>query len=108
MHIAVIALDNILLDRLQGTAFPAFGQLFITASSSHTAARGQIYFQGRIRQNRRSDIPAIHQDVLGLGLKEAKELVEAAPKALKEGVSKAEAEEIKAKLEEAGAKIELK
>ncbi|MBQ8931192.1 MAG: ribosomal protein L7/L12, partial [Ruminiclostridium sp.] len=40
--------------------------------------------------------------------KEAKELVEAAPKALKEGVSKAEAEEIKAKLEEAGAKIELK
>ena len=48
------------------------------------------------------------KDVLGLGLKEAKERVEAAPKALKEGVSKAEAEEIKAKLEEAGAKIELK
>ena len=48
------------------------------------------------------------KDVLGLGIKEAKELVEAAPKALKEGVSKAEAEEIKAKLEEAGAKIELK
>ena len=48
------------------------------------------------------------KDVLGLGLKEAKELVEAAPKALKEGVSKAEPEEIKAKLEEAGAKIELK
>ena len=48
------------------------------------------------------------KDVLGLGLKEAKELVEASPKALKEGVSKAEAEEIKAKLEEAGAKIELK
>ncbi len=48
------------------------------------------------------------KDVLGLGLKEAKELVEAAPKALKEGASKAEAEEIKAKLEEAGAKIELK
>ena len=48
------------------------------------------------------------KDVLGLGLKEAKELVEAAPKTLKEGVSKAEAEEIKAKLEEAGAKIELK
>lgn len=48
------------------------------------------------------------KDVLGLGLKEAKELVEAAPKALKEAVSKAEAEEIKAKLEEAGAKIELK
>lgn len=48
------------------------------------------------------------KDVLGLGLKEAKELVEAAPKALKEGVSKAEAEELKAKLEEAGATIEIK
>ena len=48
------------------------------------------------------------KDACGLGLKEAKELVEAAPKALKEGVSKAEAEELKAKLEEAGAKIELK
>ena len=48
------------------------------------------------------------KDICGLGLKEAKELVEAAPKALKEGVAKAEAEEIKAKLEEAGATIELK
>lgn len=48
------------------------------------------------------------KDAMGLGLKEAKELVEAAPKALKEGVSKSEAEELKAKLEEAGAKIELK
>ena len=48
------------------------------------------------------------KDICGLGLKEAKELVESAPKALKEGVAKAEAEEIKAKLEEAGAKVELK
>ena len=48
------------------------------------------------------------KDVCGLGLKEAKEIVEAAPKAIKEGVAKAEAEELKAKLEEAGAKIELK
>ncbi|MBP5605452.1 MAG: 50S ribosomal protein L7/L12 [Ruminiclostridium sp.] len=48
------------------------------------------------------------KDVCGLGLKEAKELVESAPTAIKEGASKAEAEEIKAKLEEAGAKVELK
>ena len=48
------------------------------------------------------------KDICGLGLKEAKELVEAAPKAIKEGVAKAEAEELKAKLEEAGAKVELK
>jgi len=48
------------------------------------------------------------REITGLGLKEAKDLVEAAPKPLKEGVSKAEAEEFKKKLEEAGAKVELK
>ena len=48
------------------------------------------------------------KDALGLGLKEAKEVVESAPKALKEGVSKAEAEELKTKLEGAGATIEIK
>ena len=48
------------------------------------------------------------REITGLGLKEAKDLVEAAPKALKEGVAKAEAEEFKKKLEEAGAKVELK
>ncbi len=48
------------------------------------------------------------KDIAGLGLKEAKDLVEAAPKAVKEGVSKEEAEEIKSKLEEAGAKVEIK
>ncbi len=46
--------------------------------------------------------------ITGLGLKEAKELVEAGGKAVKEGVSKDEAEEIKKKLEEAGAEVELK
>ena len=46
--------------------------------------------------------------ITGLGLKEAKDLVESAPKAVKEAVSKAEAEEIKGKLEEAGATVELK
>ncbi|MFT4938885.1 MAG: large subunit ribosomal protein L7/L12 [Paraglaciecola sp.] len=44
----------------------------------------------------------------GLGLKEAKDVVESAPKAIKEGVSKAEAEELKKTLEEAGAEVELK
>ena len=48
------------------------------------------------------------REITGLGLKEAKDLVEAAPKPLKEGVSKAESEEMKKKLEEAGAKVELK
>ncbi len=46
--------------------------------------------------------------ITGLGLKEAKDLVEAAPKAVKEGVNKADADKIKAQLEAAGAKVELK
>ncbi len=48
------------------------------------------------------------KEITGLGLKESKELVESTPKAVKEGASKADAEEIKKKLEEAGAKVELK
>lgn len=48
------------------------------------------------------------RELTGLGLKEAKDLVEAAPKVVKEGVSKEEAEEVKAKLEEAGAKVTIK
>ena len=48
------------------------------------------------------------KEVTGLGLKEAKDLVDNAPKAVKEKVSKAEADELKAKLEEAGATVELK
>ena len=57
-----------------------------------------------------SKMPVIKavKEITGLGLKESKELVEAAPKAIKEAVAKAEAEEIKAKLEAAGATVELK
>jgi large subunit ribosomal protein L7/L12 len=48
------------------------------------------------------------RELTGLGLKEAKEMVESAPKPIKEGVSKEEAEDVKKKLEEAGAKVEVK
>ena len=53
-------------------------------------------------------IKVVREVVSGLGLKEAKELVEGAPKPIKEGVSKDEAEELKKKFEEAGAKVEIK
>ena len=55
-------------------------------------------------------IPVIKvaREITSLGLKEAKDLVEAAPKAVREGVAKKEAEDLKKKLEEAGAKVELK
>lgn len=57
--------------------------------------------------NRINVIKAV-REITGLGLKEAKELVEGAPKTVKESAPKAEAEELKKKLEEAGAKVELK
>jgi len=57
--------------------------------------------------NKVSAIKAV-REITGLGLKEAKDLVEAAPKAVKEGLSKADADAAKKKLEEAGAKVELK
>jgi len=53
-------------------------------------------------------IKAVREVVSGLGLKEAKDLVESAPKAIKEGVSKDEAAELKKKFEEAGATVEIK
>ena len=58
--------------------------------------------------NKIAVIKVVREVVAGLGLKEAKDLVDGAPKPLKEGVSKAEAEEIKTKLTEAGATVELK
>ena len=54
------------------------------------------------------DVIKVVREITGLGLKDAKELVEGAPKPVKEGASKEEAEDIKKKLEEAGASVELK
>lgn len=58
--------------------------------------------------DKKMDVIKAVKDVCGLSLKEAKELVEAAPKTIKEGASKADADDLKAKLEAAGATIELK
>ena len=58
--------------------------------------------------NKLNVIKAVRELVAGLGLKEAKDLVDGAPKAVKEGVAKDEAQKIKEKLEAAGAKVEIK
>jgi large subunit ribosomal protein L7/L12 len=74
------------------------------------AAEEKTEFTVELKESGANKINVIKvvREITGLGLKEAKDLVEAAPKPLKEGVSKAEAEEFKKKLEEAGAKVELK
>jgi large subunit ribosomal protein L7/L12 len=58
--------------------------------------------------DKKIEVIKVVREITGLGLKEAKDLVEGAPKPLKEGVPKADAEAIKKKLEEVGAKVELK
>ena len=73
------------------------------------AAEEKTSFNVVLKDAGAKKIPVIKvvRDATGLGLKEAKDLVDGAPKAIKEGVSKEEAEELKAKFEEAGATVEL-
>jgi large subunit ribosomal protein L7/L12 len=80
------------------------------AGDAAEAAEEQVEFDVVMTSfggNKVSVIKAV-RTITGLGLKEAKDTVEGAPSAIKEGVSKAEAEEIKKQLEEAGASVELK
>ena len=80
------------------------------AGPAAAAAEAQTEFTVELKEAGANKINVIKvvREITGLGLKEAKDLVEAAPKPLKEGVSKAEADEMKKKLEDAGAKVELK
>src|SRR3984885_382890 len=80
------------------------------AAAPAAAAEAQTEFTVVLKEAGANKINVIKvvREITGLGLKEAKDLVEAAPKPLKEGVAKAEAEEFKKKLEEAGAKVDLK
>ena len=74
------------------------------------AAAEQTEFEAVLTEVGPNKIPVIKvvRELTGLGLKEAKDLVDAAPKAIKEGVDKDEAEKIKASLEEQGAKVDIK
>ena len=79
------------------------------AGAAGAAAEEKTSFDVVLKEAGANKIPVIKvvRDATGLGLKEAKELVDGAPKTIKEGVSKEEAEELKAKFEEAGATVEL-
>lgn len=80
------------------------------AGGDAAAAEEQTEFDVMMTSFGSSKVPVIKavREITGLGLKEAKDLVESAPAAIKEGVEKAEAEEIQKKLEEAGASVEVK
>ena len=84
--------------------------VMVAAGPAGAAAEEKTDFDVELTEAGSEKIKVIKvvREITGLGLKEAKEAVEAAPKVLKEGVSKEEAESIKAKLEEVGAKVTLK
>ena len=89
-------------------AAPAAGGA--AAGGEAAAAEEQSEFTATLTEIGPNKIPVIKvvRELTGLGLKEAKDLVDAAPKAVKEGVARDEAEKIKAALEEQGAKVEIK
>ena len=80
------------------------------AAPAAAAEEEQTEFSAVLTEVGPNKIPVIKvvRELTGLGLKEAKDLVDAAPKAVKEGIAKDEAEKIKAALEEQGAKVEIK
>ena len=88
----------------------AAGPAVAAAGAPAAAKEEQTEFNVDLKEAGGNKIAVIKvvREITGLGLKEAKDLVEGAPKTLKEGVSKAEADDMKKKLEEAGAKVELK
>ncbi|MBT3265070.1 MAG: 50S ribosomal protein L7/L12 [Acidiferrobacteraceae bacterium] len=87
-------------------AAPAAGE----AGGNAGAAEEQTEFDAMLTSFGEKKVPVIKavRALTGLGLKEAKDLVESAPAAVKEGVTKAEAEEIKKQIEEAGGSVEIK
>jgi large subunit ribosomal protein L7/L12 len=91
-------------------AAPAAGGGEAGGGAAAAAAEEQSEFSAVLAEVGPNKIPVIKvvRELTGLGLKEAKDLVDAAPKPVKEGVAKDEAEKIKAALEEQGAKVEIK
>jgi large subunit ribosomal protein L7/L12 len=89
-------------------AAPAAGGA--ASAEAAPAAEEQTEFTATLTEIGPNKIPVIKvvRELTGLGLKEAKDLVDASPKAVKEGVNREEAEKIKAALEEQGAKVEIK
>jgi large subunit ribosomal protein L7/L12 len=99
-------------DRFGVTAAAPVAAVAASAAAAPAAAEveEQTEFSAILTEIGPNKIPVIKvvRELTGLGLKEAKDLVDASPKAVKEGVARDEADKIKAKLEEVGAKVEIK
>ena len=103
-------LKELLEDKWGVKAQAAVAAMPVAAAAAAPAAEA-THFQVTLAESaadKKIGVIKVLREVTGLGLKEAKDMVEAAPKVVKENAAKAEAEEIKKKLEDAGAKVTLK
>jgi len=109
-ELSVLELNDLVKACEEEFGVSAAAGVVVAAAGAGAAAEEKTDFNVELTEVGPNKIKVIKvvRELTGLGLKEAKELVEGAPKNLKEGVEKAEAEDIKAKLEAEGAKITLK
>jgi len=108
--IQIAELIKTLEDKWGVKAAPAAVAMVAGPAAGGAAKEEQTEFTVELKEGGANKIAVIKvvREITGLGLKEAKDLVEGAPKTLKEGVSKADADDMKKKIEEAGGKVELK
>jgi large subunit ribosomal protein L7/L12 len=107
---SVIELNELvkLLEKKFGVSAAAVAVAAPAAGNAPVEEKSTVAIHLKSAGAQKISVIKVVKEVLGLGLKEAKDLVDAAPSLLKEGVKKAEAEEIKKKLEVAGGQVELK
>ena len=109
-ELSVLELNDLVKACEEEFGVSAAAGVVVAAAGGGDAAAAEAKDEFDVELTEGSGVPVIKavREITGLGLKEAKDLVTAAPKVIKEGVSKAEAEEMKKTLEEAGAKVTLK
>ena len=109
-ELSVLELNELVKACEEAVAVSAAAGVVVAAAAEGAGAAEKDEFDVELTSAGASKVKVIKavREITGLGLKEAKELVDGAPKVVKEAVSKAEAEEIKTKLEEQGAEVTLK
>ena len=106
--LSVLELNDLVKACEEEFGVSAAAGVVVAAAGPAEAAEEKTEFDVELTEGSGVPVIKVVREITGLGLKEAKDLVTAAPKVVKEGVSKEEAEDLKKKLEEAGAKVTIK
>ena len=107
-ELSVLELNDLVKACEEEFGVSAAAGVVVAAAGPAEAAEEKTEFDVELTEVGAEKVKVIKVEVTGLGLKEAKDVVDGAPKVVKEGASKEEAEDIKKKLEEVGAKVTLK